>query len=435
MRTRFRTHVASKRPWRAASKDGGGKERIAGTAVRDVRYAVVGAGFAGLAACWHLLRLHHDREEAVSVDLYDAVGIAGGASGAAAGLLHPYTPKGKVIWRGFEGVRDTVELIDVADGVPSNESSPFYWQGGIVRPATTERQASDFTRNVGKQASENGWEAELLDYESSVGLLPGLRFPTCPKRKEEPAFAMYIKKGMVIHPVRYLNRLWTACQELARSSGGEASFWKQKVESTHELKDYDGVIVAGGAATSAIREMKELKLPLTFCLGQVLEMVPNERETVYPAGAPSILGSTYLAAQGESNVVVGATKLYGLPASAEHALEMLGQPYERALWGDVESLLREKVGQVYPAISKWSVHDVKQGVRAMPPRTSLGSLPLVGKIPANVNQASQAWFVTGLGARGLVYHAMVGKYLAKAVVGQDPRELPPEIAYHHRLEH
>ncbi len=54
----------------------------------------MGGGFAGVAAAWHLLALTHPR--AVGLDLYDAAGIAGGASGAAAGLLHPFSPKGKV---------------------------------------------------------------------------------------------------------------------------------------------------------------------------------------------------------------------------------------------------------------------------------------------------------------------------------------------------
>ena len=47
-----------------------------------------------MAAAWHLLALAGP--QAVDVDLFDVAGIAGGASGAAAGLLHPFSPKGKV---------------------------------------------------------------------------------------------------------------------------------------------------------------------------------------------------------------------------------------------------------------------------------------------------------------------------------------------------
>jgi hypothetical protein len=105
--------------------------------VAPLRIAVVGAGFAGLATCWHLLVrcpacgarsaapparpaarpaghpagqlgpsapcLLPPQDQAgahpgrpVQLELLDAVGLGGGGSGAAAGLLHPYTPKGKV---------------------------------------------------------------------------------------------------------------------------------------------------------------------------------------------------------------------------------------------------------------------------------------------------------------------------------------------------
>ena len=33
----------------------------------------------------------------------------------AAGLLHPYTPRGKIIWRGTEGVAATLELVEAAE--------------------------------------------------------------------------------------------------------------------------------------------------------------------------------------------------------------------------------------------------------------------------------------------------------------------------------
>ena len=49
------------------------------------KIAIVGAGFAGLSCAYHLQ--DHD------VTVFDAIGIGGGASGAAAGLLHPFPGK------------------------------------------------------------------------------------------------------------------------------------------------------------------------------------------------------------------------------------------------------------------------------------------------------------------------------------------------------
>ena len=59
------------------------------------KYAVLGAGFAGLAVAWHLLAAATPRRP-VHVEVFDAHGLGGSASAAAAGLLHPFTPKGKV---------------------------------------------------------------------------------------------------------------------------------------------------------------------------------------------------------------------------------------------------------------------------------------------------------------------------------------------------
>jgi hypothetical protein len=90
---------------------------------RPLRYAVLGAGFAGLSVTWHLLKVQcstllylsplvsccsifwvkrvclqvqkSPKEKEMRIDIYDEVGIGGGASGISGGLLHPYSPKGK----------------------------------------------------------------------------------------------------------------------------------------------------------------------------------------------------------------------------------------------------------------------------------------------------------------------------------------------------
>lgn len=119
--------------------------------VYECRCAILGAGFAGLSVAWHLLQVfsfffsprfsigifleflfilcaycrvfqevsrnykpwtfanflynfvlllskfifqNSCKELQLSIDLYDEIGIGGGASGVAGGLLHPYSPKG-----------------------------------------------------------------------------------------------------------------------------------------------------------------------------------------------------------------------------------------------------------------------------------------------------------------------------------------------------
>ena len=76
--------------------------------------AVVGGGFAGVAAAFRTLEEANARGRAVELTLIDGAGVGGGASGVAAGLLHPYTPRGKTIWRGEEGAARARRLLDAA---------------------------------------------------------------------------------------------------------------------------------------------------------------------------------------------------------------------------------------------------------------------------------------------------------------------------------
>ena len=82
----------------------------------------------------------------------------------------------------------------------------------------------------------------------------------------------------------------------------------------------------------------------------------------------------------------------------------------------------------------------RYGVRANPPRSSLGSLPLVGRVEArdldargNRNGVERGkknwWYVGGLGARGLVYHGVLGAIVADAALTGDDARVPPELRF------
>jgi hypothetical protein len=85
---------------------------------------------------------------------------------------------------------------------------------------------------------------------------------------------------------------------------------------------------------------------------------------------------------------------------------------------------------------------VRSGVRAVPKRTAEGAPPLLGKIPKpstpDVAQAEASgvsgqqghcswWLFTGLGVRGLLYHALMAEDLAAAVCADDEDMLDPVV--------
>ena len=123
------------------------------------KVCVVGAGFAGASTAFHLLERANDAGMSVDVTLVDEVGIAGGASGVAAGLLHPYTPRGKTIWRGVEGVREAKRLIEAAtraedalDAMATErcDDADGGWRDGVGRNTGERRMEAVARAPVGK---------------------------------------------------------------------------------------------------------------------------------------------------------------------------------------------------------------------------------------------------------------------------------------------
>ncbi|KAG2436276.1 hypothetical protein HXX76_006587 [Chlamydomonas incerta] len=503
-----------------------------------LHYAVVGAGLAGLAAAWQLLK-RTPRGRPVHLHLYDAAGIAAGGSGAAAGLLHPYSPRGKLLWRGQEAMDEALQLVAAAEAAhaaaeagPSAQQlagagggGPFVWRDGLVRSAATIKQSADFAKagqaaaaaaaaarqapvtqkpevgsSVGGSGGSSSTRIRVLSAAELEALVPGLQAPahvsagaastTTPpepgaegplaatagmngvggnRRARRAAAAaatttvdaagnagLLIEAGLVLDVGRYLRGLWLACQAeaTARGDGSTAQLRLQRVTSLEQMRPcptatglesgadsrYDVVVVAAGAAAATILEVAALSLPLQLCQGLTLVMSPPAgggddaagRDGAvpsggYPAGAPSLLGQPYLAAQGRRQLVVGATKAYGW--SPDQALAACCRSeYAAAREGDTPAVtgeattgpaeqeavevLRAAACGVWRPLSAWQIDRVREGVRALPPRTQHGSLPLLGRVAPS----SSWWLVAGLGSRGLVYHGWLGRLVAEAAV-------------------
>eukprot|EP00873_Tetraselmis_striata_P043043 jgi/Tetstr1/463307/TSEL_008231.t1 len=413
------------------------------------RYAVVGGGFAGLATCWHLLAsARHDAP--VAVDLYDCVGLGAGGSGAAAGLLHPYTSRGKLLWKGAEGVEAALELVAAAEQHAEPGTPGFVWRSGLLRPAKSSKQAADFLKFCGDAHPGGNWGgARAVDAAAARALVPGLSLAelaadqvgtessaTLPP--DSPA-GLHVPDGLVLHSKRYLSALWRACEAAAEAAGpgSEARFHTARIRSPADLtQDADGapysaVVVAAGAAIGTIQGLGEVEPPLHLSQGYTLDLRPQAGRPPFPASSPSLLGGVYMSVQEDGGAaVVGATRQYGF--SAEQSFRELGREVtdEAEARGAVEELLPAAASSWPEISSAWEVTSVRTGVRALPPRTPYGSIPLAGRVQGGKGDGPHqppCWVLVGLGARGLVYHALLGKWLAAAVRVDDPMLLPRQV--------
>jgi len=76
-----------------------------------MKIAIVGGGFSGLSVAWHFLQ-----QSNYKVTLFEKKKIGGGASGIAAGLVHPYVgEQGRRSVFASEGMKAAKELIAVAE--------------------------------------------------------------------------------------------------------------------------------------------------------------------------------------------------------------------------------------------------------------------------------------------------------------------------------
>jgi len=192
-----------------------------------MKIAIIGAGFTGLALCWHLLQ-----KQVARIVLFDTNGIGGGASGLATGLLHPY-PGEQVRRSRFadEGLQATNALLSVAEEALQKE---VVSRKGILRRAMDASQAA----LLAERGALHG-DIEQLD-----------------------ASTFLITSGMTVYAPLYLEGLWQACAKKG------AQLEKRSIASLQELDQYDCIIIAAGAGIKAFPECAALSV--NYIKGQVL---------------------------------------------------------------------------------------------------------------------------------------------------------------------
>ncbi len=265
---------------------------------------IIGGGFAGLAACWECVQRNY------KVTLYDAKPLAGGTSGMAAGLLHPFTGvDAKLAWRGFEAMEAAETLLTVAEEAKGGPCA----SRGIQRMALSERQRAGFAKTALAHPSEVEWSDPNL----------------------------FIWRGYAVFARQYLEGLWRACAE-------KGAVWVE--ERVTELPPADVVIVAAGYESGALPYCADLTIhPVK---GQLIEYRWDHAIPV-PKYALNAVG--YLLMTGDQQrCIVGSTY--------EHDFSSVEPDMEAALpW------LLPRITPFFPEITQLKTQECRAGVRASTP--------------------------------------------------------------------
>lgn len=325
-----------------------------------MRMAILGAGFCGLAVAWHLAQkgMHE-------IVLFDPLGIGQGASGVAAGLLHPYAgSQAKKNLRADSGMAATHCLLAVAE---TAIGMPVITGKGLIRLAISDQQKVDFAKIASLYPDVHWLKAE--DCQQKLGITA-------------PYPGILIDSAVVVDCEKYLKGLWITCERKG------VLFEKRAVQSLAELDHFDRIIVTMGAAAKKLPELSTIKV--TPIKGQILEL--QWPETIPPLLLPISSQAYLIMKEGEGKCIAGAT-------------------YERNFQTenpDLETALREimpKLQAFLPELNASLVTDCRAGVRASAP----GHQPLLQMID------KRTFLLTGMGSKGLLYHALYAEELVSMI--------------------
>jgi glycine/D-amino acid oxidase-like deaminating enzyme len=385
---------------------------------------------------------------------------------------------------------------------------PAVEQAAAAEAATPSSSAAAWAQPASAAAAAESSEDESAA-EGAVAAAAAAAAPPSPADAAACA-GLHIPNGLTLHPARYMSALWAACQRraAARGDGSRATLRVQAIGSVSELHAGawgpfgGGVVVAAGAAVGSLSEFQgpSGQLPLDNCQGYTLDLAPPAELTAgddaasgqqaaaaaaafggvvqFPAGAPSLLGTPYIASQAGQLLVVGATKSHGW--SGPRALAECGRvidaaAYQRDMAEAAAALTAARLGggssgagegsspghrdevsaavhelleggaANWPPLLQWRLQGVRTGVRALPPRTNAGTVPFMGRWSTDSagdegdegssesgSGAPPTWLYVGLGGRGLVYHAWLGRCAALAALSGSEEPLPKETLWWRR---
>jgi glycine/D-amino acid oxidase-like deaminating enzyme len=344
-----------------------------------MRVAILGGGFAGLAVTWFIL---HYTQGSSTVDLYDPEPIGGGASGLSSGLLHPYAGKhARLSWEAKRSMQEVHRLMTAASQAIAK---PIILSKGILRPALFEEQITAFQTCAHTHSDTEWWDKKTCETK-----VAGLQLPP-------EGGGLYISEGLTLDVKTYLQGLWQACALHG------TQYHQQAMISQADLAAYDRILIAMGPLTKNFPPLKDL--PITAVKGQILELKWPGNITPLPF---SLISQKYLVmSPDQKSCLAGAT--------FEHTFTSAKPDRAKAI-----DEIMPHVTAFFPSLERAEIIAVRAAFRA----SSHNHLPIVGKID------DKHYFFTGLGSKGLLYHAWVGKRVARALLTKSPDHFPDQLLW------
>lgn len=352
---------------------------------------VIGAGIAGASTAFALAR------RGIAVTVVDG-GDRGQATAASAGIIQPWSSsvEGPFYDLYAAGAAFYPELLRYLAEVGVTRTD--YRRTGALIVNADQRLLDDTYERVLRRADAAGpvvGRVERLTNADARGLFPPLA---------EELDALFISGGGRVDGRTLRDALLDGAERLgARRVRGRAALAEDASSVTVDgvVYDADAVVVAGGAWTNELMGQLGVEVPVAPQRGQITHLrLPGVNTTDWPTVHP--ISHHYLVAFDESRIAVGATRETG--SGFDPRVTAAGQL----------QVLQDALA-VAPGLADATLIETRVGLRPLADDV----LPVVGAVPGREG----LFLATGYGAAGLTMGPLLGDAVARAVVGEEAREL------------
>lgn len=280
-----------------------------------------------------------------------------------------------VAWHLLRHKNTSVTLFDQGGGASVAST-------GLLHPFPAKNAKRSWRAEEGMQASyaliaeaEKALGRPVADRRGILRLIPdGIQDPDA---IEQEKGVFHIPRGLAVYSQTYLSGLLLAIQAKG------AQLQHTSIQDLQELDAFDTIILAAGAGMPQFGQW-----PLKKTKGQALLCRVKE------APPMALFGGGHIS------------------PTEDPTIWQVGSTYERDFTTDgpdeaAALPLLDKVAQFYPPARDFEVLEVRAGVRISP---QYGYRPFMGQV------GPKTWVFTGLGSRGLLYHALLGKELVDSLL-------------------
>ena len=279
-------------------------------------------------------------------------------------LLHPLSPKGKLVHLGLEGLAASELLVS-----HSSQFADCVLREELYRIATTEQNVQQLRRTAADSLLTN--VCDWVDSVDGCHSLGGVKI-----------------RGKVLHVPTYLEGLLMKCRTMGAVEWKITTGSGQNEELHHH--HHDALVYSAGAGLfqDARFDISHHNLPIQLVRGQSL--------ILHHSPTHAILAGKYMTPMPDLNLcLVGATQEYGEEVwSEEQVLDELATPFLH-LW------------ESHPKLER-----ITCGTRVQSKRSNWGRLPIVGRLDET------RYIFTGLSSRGLLYHGLYGDLLTNVILNR-----------------